>query len=377
MLASPAVLVPTIFAVVGSMPLFFVAAEGVQLQSALHFGRAELGLAIGLCYAASAFVVVPLGHVAAHLGPSLALRMSAGFSVVAMGTVALAANWWWLAVAVTLGGVGNAFAQIASNLSLADGVEQGRQGVAFAVKQAAGPVASLLAGLCVALFSGGGGWRVVFACASATALAAALWLPVLPTGEAPAPPPAAGRATAVVGLLAAVGLLAGATGAALAAFAVDASVSNGLSQTAAGTLFAVASIVTGAGRLGIGWVADLRRSPGLVEIAAVTALGAVSLVVMSLAGDHAWLFVLGVVGGFAGWGWPGVIYYATVQTQPSSQATGVVLATVYAGGVAGPIGAGLLITHASYAAAWVAGAAMLGLATAAALVAMALVGRST
>jgi MFS family permease len=357
------------------MPLFFVAAEGVQLQRALHFGRAELGLAIGLCYAASAFVVVPLGHVAAHLGSSLALRMSAGFSVVAMGTVALAANWWWLAVAVTLGGVGNAFAQIASNLSLADGVAQGRQGVAFAIKQAAGPVASLLAGVCVALFSGGSGWRVVFACASALALAAALWLPVLPTAEVPPPPRAGRRGTAVVGLLAAIGLLAGATGAALAAFAVDATVSQGLSQTAAGTLFAVSSIVTGAGRLGIGWVADRRHSKGLLETAALTALGAASLIVMSVAGDQAWLFVIGILGGFAGWAWPGVIYYATVQTQPSSQATGVVLAMVYAGGVAGPIGAGLLITHASYATAWAAGGATMILATVAALTAMTLVRR--
>jgi MFS family permease len=171
-------------------------------------------------------------------------------------------------------------------------------------------------------------------------------------------------------LIAAVGLFGGITGGALTTFTVDAAIATGLSQTAAGALLAAGSIAAVAGGLAAGWLADRRGSSGLAELAVLTGLGTLSLFVVSVAGDARWLFVVGVLAAFAtGWGWPGIIYFATVQTQRTSRATGIVLAWVYAGNVIGPTGAGLLIAHLSYPAAWRMGAISLGLATLAALVA--------
>ncbi len=65
-----AVAVPTAFCVIGSLPIFFTAAEAVGLQHDLGFGRPQLGLAISLGFASSAVCVVPLGRMVARWAPT-------------------------------------------------------------------------------------------------------------------------------------------------------------------------------------------------------------------------------------------------------------------------------------------------------------------
>src|SRR5919106_2984679 len=67
-----------------------------------------------------------------------------------------------LTMLFAVAGLGNALAQPAANQALAYGIPRGRQGLAFGVKQAAIPLASLLAGLDIRTVALSAGWRVAF-----------------------------------------------------------------------------------------------------------------------------------------------------------------------------------------------------------------------
>ncbi len=365
-----AVAVPTAFCVIASLPIFFTAAEAVRLQSALGFGRPLLGAAIGLAFASSALAVIPFGRLVALIGAGAGLQGSAALTALALLTIAAAGSWWTVAAGLVLGGAANAGAQISANVALAGRVTAGLQGVAFATKQAAGPLATAFAGACVAVTAPVMSWRVLLL---GVAVAAVLAARVLP-GPSPATPTVADDAAAPrrrgVLLISAVGLLGGIAGGCLATFTVDAAVTGGIGQSAAATLLAAGSIASIAGGLVAGRRADRRHGDGLTELATLTGLGALSFVAISVSGGHGAWFAIAVLCAFAtGWGWPGIIYYATVRTQRSGRATGVVLAGVYAGNVIGPVGGGVLSAHISYPATWRTAALCLALASVAALAA--------
>lgn len=373
-LTARATVLPTLYSILAGLPMFIVAAEAVALQRDLDFGKARLGLAISIGFVASASVAAPLGRLMQRIGPSPGLRASATLVVISLWTIASATEWWQVAVALAVGGTANACAQVSANLSLAAGIDPSRQGVAFAMKQAALPMASLLAGISVPLLASAGGWRVVCLTASSAALAGALLRPGIPRALAASGGRGERQLNGTLLMIATVGLFAGAAGAGVAAFTVDAAVAHHFDPGTAGLLLAVGSVSAVVGRLGSGWVVDRRDSSGLVELAVLGAIGAASFLLVSVSGGDRLLFVLGTVGCFAaGWGWPGVIYYATVRARSAAPgiSTGVVLAWVYVGNLTGPVGAGLLVEHFSYAAAWRAGAIALALAAIAALVARA------
>ncbi len=409
------------YAVLGVLPLFLVSAQSVQLQRDLGFDRAALGLAVSLCFAASALAANPAGRFVERVGPTGGLRLSASLSLLGLLVMALVASaWWHVALAVALSGVANALAQVSTNVALASGVPTRRQGVAFGAKQAAIPTASLVAGLALPIVGLVAGWRVAFAAAAVVVAFAVLRVPRLENpagargrdGRAEQPPPfadevgadrtgrrAAGRdreATAVADgaarrevapsgdearggvrtrllvLLAIAGLLAGAVGNAIPTFTVDSSVARGIDESLAGLLLAAGSLASIAGRIGSGWVADKRGSLGIAELATLTAIGALACSALALSHDSDALFAVAVIAGFgAGWGWAGVIYFAVVRTHPQTPAaaTAFVLSVVFVGNVIGPAGVGFIAQHGSYELAWGVGAAVLALATAAALAA--------
>ena len=76
-----------------------------------------------------------------------------------------------------LGGLGNAISHPATHLLLAREVSQNRQGLAFGIKQAAIPAATLIAGLAVPLVATTVGWRWAFAGGAALVLCVALLVP--------------------------------------------------------------------------------------------------------------------------------------------------------------------------------------------------------
>ena len=64
--------------------------------------------------------------------------------------------------------------------------------------------------------------------------------------------------------------------------------------------------------------------------------------------------------GFAGgWGWQGLIHYATVRTHPDAPAasSGLLLTAIYVGMIVGPIMIGLIAASSSYTHAWISSVA--------------------
>jgi MFS family permease len=373
MLKERPIVVAVSYSILGILPLFLVSAQAVQLQSELGFGKARLGLAVSLCFAASAVAAAPLGRLVERVGPGAGLRLSASLSLAAclcMGL--LASRWSHVAAALVLCGIANATAQIATNVTLAGAVVPERQGVAFGAKQAAVPLASLSAGLALPAVALVAGWRAGFAAAAVLAVGALLLLRLPRRRERTAGAAGAARRprTPVLALTAAAGLLGGAVGNSIPAFAVDSAVSHGLLESTGAAILAAGSLAAVVVRVSTGWIADRRASAGYRELAALTAAGAVALAALALSGGSDALFVAATIAAFAtGWGWPGIIYYATVRSHRATPgaATGTVLSAVYVGNVIGPVTVGFIAEHASYANAWALCAGVLGVATAAAL----------
>jgi MFS family permease len=387
-----ATLVSVGYSILGVLPLFLVSSQAVQLQRELDFGKDGLGLAVSVCFAVSAVAATPLGAVVGRLGARAGLKLSSAFALAALVLMAFVADrWWHVALALSLCGIANATAQVATNVVLAGNVRAGRQGLAFGAKQAAIPIASLTAGLALPVVGLLAGWRVSFAVAAVIVLAALAYRPHVTddraapsrradrgrprdTSAAPAPARRAGRRrpSRLLLTIALVGLLAGAVANALPTFAVDSAVASGFGEGAAGLLLALGSAAAVLVRVGAGWVADRRGSSGISELLALTGAGAVALVVLALSGDSHALYAFATLAVFAsGWGWPGLIHYATVHTHRAAPAaaSGFVLSAVYIGNVVGPAIVGFIAEHRSYADAWGYGAGVLVLATAAGLAA--------
>jgi len=270
---------------------------------------------------------------------------------------------------LALAGVANALAQIASNEALARVVPRARQGLAFGVKQAAVPAATVLAGLSLPLLGLTLGWRAAFVGAAFTAVLYAVVVsrgtpdtPVDNPGRRGRPPGSAPRGPLLVLALAAA-LGSGAAGA-LGAFLVVSAVGAGETPARAGLLLAAGSTLSVLVRLLVGWQADARDGRHLQVVAALLAGGSLGMAL--LATGSRVLLLPGAVLAFAlGWGWPGLLNFAVVRSHPAAPAaaTSITQSGVFAGGALGPLAFGALVVTFSYAVAWsVAGFALVAAA---------------
>jgi hypothetical protein len=171
-------------------------------------------------------------------------------AVVMLAMAVFARSYTSLLVILLCGAWCNVMGQLASNLTLSRSVPAHRLGLSFGVKQAAIPLATLLAGAAVPAVALTVGWRWAYVIAAGLSVLA---LAGVPRGGAPyvqAPPPPPGeRATlalAVVG--AGSGLGAGAANA-LGIFLVAAAVDRGIAPGIAGLVLTFGSVVGLGGRL--------------------------------------------------------------------------------------------------------------------------------
>jgi predicted MFS family arabinose efflux permease len=384
------------------LPVFLVGALSGPIRRDLGFDEAGIGAAVTVLFAASSLAAAPAGRVAERVGAATALRLGvviAGLATATMG--ALAQTWWQLAAPLVVVGAAVGLVDTGGARAFADAVPRSSQGSAFGVKEASIPAASLLAGLALPTVGVQLGWRTTFVAGLAVAavvLAAlpgrAALAPARPPAPSPGRPPgtpavapasppaasasaagtsaaataAAATAVASPSLVAfAVGAGLG-TGAATAAatFLVPAGIARGLGPSTAGIVLSVASVASIAVRVLAGrWADDEDRLPGRAVgmLLAVGTLGALALVPRSGAVATALAGVL-VLGG--GWGWTGLAFLTAVRARPTAPAAaaGVVLTGLGAGGALGPLAFGALASRVSYAAAWTAAAAALGVAAA-------------
>jgi cyanate permease len=146
----------------------------------------------------------------------------------------------------------------------------------------------------------------------------------------------------------------------VSAFLVGSAVEHGFSESAAGLTLTFGSALCVTCRVVAGWLADRWQRGHLTLVAAMLITGAVGVAMFGLGSPVA--LVVGVSLGFGlGWCWPGLLAFSVVRLRPltPAAATSVTQTGVYAGACVGPIGFGLVVSHAGYPAGWgVAAAAM-------------------
>jgi len=344
------------------VPVYLTGGLAVQLGHDLGFPVASLGLAPAAFFGAAAVCSPLAGMLTERIGPGPAMRAAVWTSVVVMLVAAVVVwNLTSLLILLAVAGAGNALAQPSTNLFLAQRVPFRRQGTAYGVKQSAIPTAGLLAGLAVPFLGLTIGWRWAFATMAVLAAVVA-WR--TPTGERRPRASAAERresGDASRGLLVVAAVAAGlaaASGSALGIYLVAGAVHSGWSEATAGLLFAFASTVGIAARLGSGLRADRRGRNHLGVVILMLVLGSIGFAL--LVPSHRLLFALGAPIAFgAGWGWPGLFILAVVQASPTAPAaaTGLTQTGTSVGAVVGPVAFGLVVQHASFGMAWIAAGA--------------------
>ena len=320
----------------------------------------QLGLAASTFFSVAALTAVGAGRLATRIGAWAATVLAAALSAAALLAMATAPSYAVLLLALALGGVANSLAQIGTNGTLAEVVPRHRQGLAFGVKQAAIPAATLLAGFSLPLVGLTLGWRASFGAAAVLAVVYVVLAPRPARRTAPAVA-AGGRAgDAAVRALVVVAVAAALAAAAvngLAAFLVESAVAAGFTASSAGVLLGCGSALGVAARVLVGWLADRRAGGHLKIVTAMMATGAVGMALFATGTTAA--FYAGTALVFAlGWSWPGLMTFAVVRLNPSAPAvaTSYTQTGVFAGGATGPLVFGLLVTAGSYRLAWSAAA---------------------
>jgi MFS family permease len=342
-------------------PAFLMGAMAVQVRDDLGFSETGTGLGVAAFFAAAALSSLALGRVTERRGARWGLRSSGGVSAGASLAVAgLARSLPVLCVLLAVAGAANALCQPAANLLIARHLPVHRQGLAFAIKQAAIPLATLLAGLAVPVIALSVGWRWAFVAAAILALGSALLAPDVDPAERTsarsreARPEARSDTRGAVMAVLAVGIGFGAAAAGtLGAFLVSAAVEAGMSEGGAGLLLTGGSLLGITVRVLAGVRADRRDGGHLRVVAAMLAAGAVAYAL--LATMRLGVFIVAAPLAFAtGWAWPGLFNLAVVRANPSSPAaaTGLTQTGTYLGAVSGPLLFGLVAEAVSYRAAW-------------------------
>ena len=345
---------------VAVLPVFLTGALAVQISGEMGFDPSGLGLVVALYFGVSALCSLPVGRLVERWGGAVTSRIAVLGVAVVMLVLALGASSFTSLVAILLCSAWcNVMGQLASNLTLARSVPAHRLGLSFGVKQAAIPVATLLAGAAVPGVALTVGWRWAYVIAAGLAVLALLGVPRGGAPHVPAPkPPPGERATLALAVLGmGSGLGAGAANA-LGIFLVAAAVDRGIAPGTAGLVLTFGSVVGLVGRLLHGWLADRRTGGHVAFVAGSMAIGAVGLVLLAVPGTPA--LVVGTILGFGlGWSWPGLMQFAVVRLNPSAPAasSAIVQTGVYAGGFAGPIAFGFVAAHTSFPTAWSTAAA--------------------
>ena len=348
-----------------ALPTLLVGGLAVIIQDELAFGETELGIAIATSFAAAALAAAPAGRLAEHLGPRRTTWAGLSCAAVSMLGIGLFADSWsQLVLFLAVAGVGITTVQVGVNVLVARGVPPHRQGLAFGAKQAAVPLASLLAGLAVPVIGLTLGWQAAF-------LLAAALVPLV-AWRMPDAPPSSRRTTALgkeeaplsaFALLALGVAFASAGGNSTPAFIVPSMVDRGLEPAHAGVVLAVGSLVGITARVAGGWVSDRLGRGSLLLVTAMVGAGAVGYVGLALAQQPALIVVFTAFAFGGGWGWGGLVPLAVSRINPDApgRALGIVQVGAMSGAVLGPLVFGTLAERVAFSAAWSGSALLAGL----------------
>ena len=358
--------------VLAALPFFLVGGLAVQIRGDLGFDEAALGAAVTFGFAAGALAAPFGGRLADRLGPRTSLVTGAALSVLAsLGIGLLADTWGLLVLFLIVTGLGIAFTDPGLAILVGRAIRPERQGLAFGIKEASIPAATLAAGLAVPLIALTVGWRWAFAIGLLPLLVVVVLLPRVVRGSEVSNfstgsiagdvlPTPRRRALLLSGAAAALGTAA-ASG--VGVFLTESAVAMGVEPGNAGILLAVGSIVGVVARISAGVAADRTGGPQFKLISIMLAGGAVTMALGGTGGTA--LLILGTVGAFTGgWAWTGIFFLSLIKTSPATPGAvaGIGTFSLGVGNSSGPILFGLIAQNASFGAAWLAAGIAAGVA---------------
>jgi predicted MFS family arabinose efflux permease len=361
---------------VAMLPMFLFGALSATIGEELGFDEARTGIALTGFFLAAAVSAVPIGRLTERIGARRAIRIGVAVSVLAslvIGTVA--AEWWVLAVALVVAGGVLPFVDTGGARAFTTAISARRRGLAFGVKEASVPFASMLAGLAVPLLAATIGWRAAFVAAAVIGPVAWVGVGVIADrgiaaarAAAPATSDLAGGTarTASATAAAASGLppavrwyaagfaLAGGASATALAFLVPSAIAAGMTAGAAGTTLAVASVSSIAMRLVAGWGADRFVTAVTRGLLTLISLGALGALLLALEPPAVGIVVAAFLLLAGGAGWTGLGFTAVVRAAPilPASASALALTGLAAGGTVGPTVFGATVSRAGYGVGW-------------------------
>jgi predicted MFS family arabinose efflux permease len=355
------VLVPVTVAATASMlPVFLLGSAAPGIRADLRFDTGRLGVVVSAFWITMAVGGLFAGRLAHALGAVATTHLGVVTSVVALLGLSLAPSWMALIPFAAVGGIGCAITTPAVDMALFEVVPVPRRGLAYGVKQASLPAASLLAGVCVPALVLTAGWRWAFAAGLAFAVSALIALPRRGVRARPASVSGSlsvsGEARTglndVIPVAVAVGLAMSGVSS-MGAFYVESAITSGESVRVAGFLLALGSVFGIAGRFLLSWRLEALSRPYAI-VALLIALGGAGAVAFAVRG-HGVVLVAGTVVAFgAGWGWNGLLTQTVVTAHPeaTARASAYIMVGAAVGGVAGPVTFGLAESHFGYRVAW-------------------------
>ncbi len=349
-----------------ALPIFMVGGLAVQIRDDLGFSESALGAAVTIGFSAGAMAALFGGRLADRLGPRHSIQIGAALATVSMlGLGLVADSWVSLTAFLCIAGLGVAITDPGLAVLVDRVIPPGKQGLAFGVKEASIPAATLLAGLAVPTIALTAGWRWAFALGAIPLVIVIVLLPRVSPAEAE---PEDNDLEPVLGLeevgasphrkaivYAAIG---GALGTAAASgvgvFLTESAVAMGMSASGAGFLLAAGSVAGIIARITAGVAAD---RIGGIQFRLISMMLAVGAITITLGGTGTTAFlVVGTIGAFTGgWAWTGIFFLSLIKTNPTTPgaAAGVGTFSLGLGNASGPLLFGLVAQSFSFEAAWV------------------------
>jgi len=359
----------TAAATVSMLPVFLLGSAAPAIRGDLRFDAGRLGLVVSAFWITMALGGLVGGRLAQELGATVMIYTGVGTSVIALLGLALSPSWAVLLIFASLGGFGSSIVTPAGDMALFGVVPPGRRGIAYGVKQASLPGASLLAGGFVPLLVLTVGWRWAFIVGTILAVPALFAMPRHELHSTRRDRTQGDIADSRPGMLGNVVPVAIAVGLAMAgvssmgAFYVESAVVGGASIRVAGTLLALGGVFGIAGRFLFSWRLGQSAQP-YAAVAGLVGLGGAGAISFAIHGYGVVLIAGTVVAFGAGWGWNGLLTQTVVSSQPQApaRASAYIMVGAAVGGVVGPALFGAVVSHAGYSSAWSLCAAQFGLA---------------
>jgi predicted MFS family arabinose efflux permease len=346
-----------------ALPVFLVGGLAVQIRADLGFSETQLGAAVTGTFVIAALTGPLGGRLADRIGARRSVLVGAALSSTALAGIAFAAHSWGsLALFLAVAGLSFAFVDPGLAILITSSVTSRSHGLAFGIKEASIPAATLAAGLAVPSIALTLGWRWAFAVGLIPLTILLALLPRLGShalerepNRTPSPeirrPPARRRVVQV----AVAAAFASAAASGVGVFLTESAVAMGVSPGTAGLLLAAGSVAGILTRVLVGVRADRSGGPQIGAIAAMMAVGAMAMAVAG--GGNPVLLTVGTLGAFsAGWGWSGLLFLSLVRASPAAPGAiaGVGLAGLAIGNAMGPLTFGAIAEGFSFAVAWLA-----------------------